>query len=313
MIKDVHSPHDRFFTATFKNKETAARFIEAYIPRQAVELLDLSQLEVDNTHFVDEALQQYRSDLLYQVPFKNGKPAYVYILFEHQSTPDASMPFRMLQYMVKVWEYTRLKHDTKRLLPILPLVMSQCTWPYSPALLDMMDLDEEDRKVFGPWVPDFNHLLLDLSTVDTEQIQGTVYGKIALHLLKSSQKGRIVEAYQRVEPLLKALLQQDNAMGFIETLLRYSAQVAEDVSTINELRELVVTTIDEAAGETLMTIAEQIEREVADKYEQQLAEMARKMAKQKQETEKEKELALQEKEVLLKQLRDAGIDPKTQH
>ncbi|MEO0443909.1 MAG: Rpn family recombination-promoting nuclease/putative transposase, partial [Pseudomonadota bacterium] len=82
MTKDIHSPHDRFFTSTFKNKETAARFLEAYLPQQALELMDVNQLEVDNTHFVDEALQQYRSDLLYQIPLKNGQPTYIYILFE---------------------------------------------------------------------------------------------------------------------------------------------------------------------------------------------------------------------------------------
>ena len=91
-------------------------------------------------------------------------------------------------------------------------------------------------------------------------------------------------------------------MGFIETLLRYSVQVAEDVSTVDELRKVVVESIDEATGEKLMTIAEQIEREVAAKYEQQLVEMAR-----------QKELAAKEKEALLKQLRDAGIEPKITH
>ncbi|MEO0444389.1 MAG: hypothetical protein AAFZ92_11750, partial [Pseudomonadota bacterium] len=88
-------------------------------------------------------------------------------------------------------------------------------------------------------------------------------------------------------------------------------------------RELVVNTIDEAAGDTLMTIAEQIEREVAEKYEQQLADMAKEKALANQEKElanqekalanQEKELANQEKEILLKQLRDAGIDPDIHH
>ncbi len=219
------------------------------------------------------------------------------------------MPFRMLQYMVKVWEYTCVKHKTKRLLPVLPLVMSQCTWPYSPSLLAMLDVSEADRQTLKPWIPDFSHMLLDLSAVDTEQIQGTVYGKIALHLLKSSQRGRIVDAYQRVEPLVKSLLQQENALGFIETLLRYSAQVAENPSTLNELRELVVHTLDEAAGDTLMTIAEQIEQQVAEKYERQLAQIA----KEKERATQEKERATQEKEVLLKQLRDAGITQNIRH
>ena len=121
MIKDLHSPHDRFFNHTFKNPSTAVSFVESYLPAKVLALMNVSKLKVDNTHFVDESLQEYRSDLLYQIPLKNGKPAYVYFLFEHQSTPDSTMPFRMLQYMVKIWEYTCAKHKTKRLLPILPI------------------------------------------------------------------------------------------------------------------------------------------------------------------------------------------------
>lgn len=314
--KEIHCPHDRLFTATFKNKEAAGRFLEAYLPSKVVELMDLSQLEVDNNHFVDQALQQYRSDLLYQVPLTNGKPAYIYMLFEHQSTPDPNMPFRLLQYMVKIWEYTREKHKNQGLMPILPLVLSQSSWPYSPLFSQMMDLNEADHETLAPWIPDFQHLLVDLSTLDMDELQGNVYGKIVLYLLKSSRRGEIVKAYQALAPLLQSLQQQDNALGFIETLLRYSVQVAEDVATVEELRKLVVNSIDQTAGETLMTLAERIEQEVAAKYQQQLAEMAKQTelaTKEKELVAREKELTLKREQTLLKQLRDAGIEPNIQH
>lgn len=305
MLEKVNSPHDRFFYAAFKNKETAVSFMEAYLPKPVADLMDLPALAVDNTRFVDKALQEHHSDLLYQVPLKNGETSYIYLLFEHQSTPDATMPFRLLRYILQVWEHLFKKHLTKRLLPVLPLVLSQSKWLYSPRLQDMLELDKESQAILSPWLPDFTHLLVDLSDMDAHSIKGNVFGKIVLHLLKSGREGLLPEVYTRLRPLLQALSRQDNAMELIEALLRYSAQVVEEVS-MEELRDLVVSNLSETAGERLMTIAEQIEQEVAEKYQQQITEIA----KEKEQALHEKEQALHEKEALLKQLREAGIEPK---
>ncbi|MEO5726864.1 MAG: Rpn family recombination-promoting nuclease/putative transposase, partial [Byssovorax sp.] len=43
------------------------------------------------------------------------------VLFEHQSTVDALMPFRLLQYMVLIWErHLQVHSEDKRLPPIVP-------------------------------------------------------------------------------------------------------------------------------------------------------------------------------------------------
>jgi len=168
-----------------------------------------------------------------------------------------------------------------------------------------MDLDAETKATLSPWMPDFSHVLVDLSKLDADDIKGNVYGKIALHLLKSGLKGKLGEAFTRLEPLLQTLSQQDNVMGLVEVLLRYSAQVAEDVS-LDELRDFVVKNLSETAGEKLMTIAEQIKQEVAEEYQHQVEAAL----SEKEQALHDKEQALQREKVLLDQLREAGIEPK---
>ena len=58
-------------------------------------LLDFATLAVYPGSFVDEELQHTHSDLLYAVRTRTGEGGLVYVLFEHQSSPDATMPFRL--------------------------------------------------------------------------------------------------------------------------------------------------------------------------------------------------------------------------
>jgi predicted transposase YdaD len=42
------------------------------------------------------------------------------LLFEHQSSPDAAMPFRLLRYVVRIWERWRRDHPATTTLPFVP-------------------------------------------------------------------------------------------------------------------------------------------------------------------------------------------------
>ena len=42
-----------------------------------------------------------------------GHEAYIYLLLEHQSTPDRLMPFRMLKYICNIIDQHLKTHDTK--------------------------------------------------------------------------------------------------------------------------------------------------------------------------------------------------------
>jgi Putative transposase, YhgA-like len=97
------NPHDALFHAAFSHRENAAAELRAVLPAELVARIDWSTLELTDGHYVDESLVSRQSDLLYTADL-GGSPVALYVLVEHQSTADALMAFRMLRYLVRIWD-----------------------------------------------------------------------------------------------------------------------------------------------------------------------------------------------------------------
>ena len=147
---------------------------------------------VDGT-FLDEELRESQSDLLYRVEHvETGQPMSLYLLFEHQSSPDRWMRFRLLKYCCRIWEADfRDAPEPSELRPILPVVFYQGSrgWSHSTEFADLFP--EAARS--WPWVPKFAHELLDQTTLEPEAVTGGVKGRIT-QLLMMVAFDRHVEA-----------------------------------------------------------------------------------------------------------------------
>lgn len=121
----IHNPHDLFFKETFGRVENARAFLGRYLPPRIAAKIDWATLKLEQSSFVDERLEPRSSDLLYSAHLC-GAPVLLYCLFEHQSTVDPDMPFRLLVYMVRIWEHW-LKQASRDQRPpcIIPLVLHQ--------------------------------------------------------------------------------------------------------------------------------------------------------------------------------------------
>jgi len=75
----------------------------AMLPKRVSDATDWSTLVLEPGSFVDENLSERQSDLLFRA-LLSGHDVRYYVLFEHQSEPDANMAFRLLRYMVRIWE-----------------------------------------------------------------------------------------------------------------------------------------------------------------------------------------------------------------
>ena len=64
--------------------------LQAYLPEPLSRQLNWATLTLLDGTFIDEALRESESDLLFEIEHAGGpEPLLVYILFEHQSSPDA--------------------------------------------------------------------------------------------------------------------------------------------------------------------------------------------------------------------------------
>ncbi len=186
MAEEIDHPHDRLFRAVYSNATEAASLLQAAVPQDLRENVDWNSLRLAEGTFVDDALRHSESDLLFDASYGKGKERIqLYMLLEHQSTPDIWMPFRLLKYCCRIWD-ADLRDDPRRteLRPVVPLVFYQGSrgWSHST---EFADLFPEAFRIC-PWVPRFEHVLLDQTEMYPSDVTGTAMGRIAQLLMMAA-------------------------------------------------------------------------------------------------------------------------------
>ena len=264
---DIHQPHDRLFRAVFSDPGEAVSLLQTALPDTLRHSFDWTTLTLVDGTFVDEDLQGSQSDLLYQVEHtESGQSVSMYMLFEHQSSPDPWMRFRLLRYSCRIWEAER-RDDPQRseLRPIVPVVFYQGArgWNHSTEFADMFP--EAVRSL--PWVPRFTHELLDQTSLEPEAVTGNVKGRIA-QLLMMVAFGRHVEAALDWAARWTLLLHQsEGGVDEFRRFIAYLANVQDDGSVIETFGEALERHGLDLKGE-IMTYAEQLLAEGEAKGEQ---------------------------------------------
>ncbi len=202
---EIPQPHDGLVRSTFGQMQLAAAFFRNHLPEAVAEALDWDAMRLVNASFVSESLRQTESDLLYQIPWKESSGAsetnpedrpslFIYILFEHQSTPDKKMPWRLLKSTVRIWERFETDHpNAPGLPPIIPFVLANAAgeWKLSRQFHDQIQWPEspELRALLKGCVPNFEHMLFDLAKTPLGALHGGPVMRLTLGLLKFSRQG----------------------------------------------------------------------------------------------------------------------------
>ena len=181
MAGEVSKPHDHLFRSVFgeDNETEAASLLQAYLPESVSRALLWSSLKWQSASFIDERLRDSESDLLYAIRRKDGGAvAWLYVLLEHQSTPDRWLRLRLLKYSIRIWERDRRRHpQEERLRPILPLVLYQGehSWRHAREFSELF----ADEVRGWPGVPRYAHVLIDQTQVGPDELRGELRGRIA--------------------------------------------------------------------------------------------------------------------------------------
>ena len=198
-------PHNGFFIEVFSDLNRAKDFFLEHLPAKVAKRVDWKSLRLLPSTFVKANLQDVRSDLLFSIELKGTrKKVLLYLLFEHQSTVDASMPLRLLAYMVEIW---RTCDPSQPLPPVLPFVLHQGpkTWHVSRQFIDMFKLSPSVLQDLSPYLPKFEHGLLDLSTAFPDRQVQADEVKLVLQLMKLiRQKNKVTELLQWIASQVEA-------------------------------------------------------------------------------------------------------------
>ena len=167
----VHHFPDRSMRRLLQDPDYVRYLVEIIAP-DLVEYLDFGRGSQQNRTFISAGLRERESDVLLCVPFRDpseGEEVLIYLLIEHQSSTDPAMGYRMLSYIVKIWEDQCREWPSgpgrrRRLSPILPIVFytGDQRWSSPVSVTTVMDIP----KVLERFVPRFDTLFLDVKTAD---------------------------------------------------------------------------------------------------------------------------------------------------
>lgn len=116
------------------------------VGRDLANRLDFSRLERVNRTFIPDNLREQESDVVYVVPFRGEGvgEVWVYVLIEHQSTASQVMGFRVLFYMVQIWDAQRREWEDKK--------VPQSQWRFRPPCASLSHCVVHRQRSLG--VPD---------------------------------------------------------------------------------------------------------------------------------------------------------------
>ncbi|WPX08790.1 Rpn family recombination-promoting nuclease/putative transposase [Anaerocellum danielii] len=124
----AHNINDLEYKYIFSNKSIFIRLLKRLDEIGIFRNLTEDQLEKIDKSYVLPDFSQQESDLLYKVNLKE-KEIIFYILFEHQSSVDHSMPLRFLFYItdiyrdyIKDFDKAQIKRKGFKLPAVVPIV-----------------------------------------------------------------------------------------------------------------------------------------------------------------------------------------------
>ena len=217
--------NDGFFKAIFSQPEHATAFFKSHLPPAIAARINWPTLTVLPGSFVKSSLQQVHSDLLFSVLI-GDRETLLYLLFEHQSTPDAAMPLRLLGYVSEIL-IQHHKTNGLPLPPVLPFVFHQGpeTWNISTAFEDLFALPDDLSADLLPFLPKFHHALLDLTHFDPTVDEDDVRLRVVLQLMKLARERQLLRFFQWLAETMVVQLPEN----FLGHLLLYALHADSDL------------------------------------------------------------------------------------
>ena len=260
-------PHDHFVKWVFTRPEAAAVELRQVLPPEVSARLDWPTLHVRPGSYIDPKLTARHSDILYAVRLRDDQPreALIYVLLEHQSSADRLMAWRLLRYVVRVWDgYVRDQTGPVVTLPlIIPIVLYQGPdgWTEPTRFSDLLDIPDDLRSAVGsPVELHFSVDELTDSVLADEHARDGVLAlvEVARTLLRLAVN-RDEITRERVAPLAPLFETVMTALGIddVQALWTYVISAFEPDSPLRgilvdaasqELQSMYATIYDEAIG-----------------------------------------------------------------
>jgi len=251
----VHA-HDKFVRTVMAEPRVAREFFTLHLPMEIRQVTDLWNLQLQPRSHIDDMRNESTVDILYKTTIA-GHEAYLYLLLEHQSTPDELMAFRMLKYTCDIIAQ-HLKTTKKKTIPLIyPMVIYHAdrSYPYGTDIKDIVDAPRElvERYFLKPFQ------LIDLGQIEDKELKKQSWAGVMGFALKHIFARDIMPYLRDIAELLHNI---DGSGGrdYVAIVLQYVLERGE-LKDKQAFFELINAKISPEVGETIMSLAEQLKAE----------------------------------------------------
>lgn len=254
--------HDALARSVFGRPEAAAIVLRRVLPTSLLDALDLATLRSIPTATTRPSFGNRCSDLLFDVDLRGRRALPVRVAFEHQSGPDALMPWRSLVYTGEQWgAYVNAQTHPPRTLPfVLPVLLLQPPAHDTPRRLsDILALPADLRESFGRpfeanlYVDDLSGSVLDDPVAEPGMRALVEVTRILLYSYRNDDPGT-VQRLLTLGPLFDDILGHFGPPE-VEELLTY---VVEVFGARSPVHAIILESFERTTKAMYVTIAEDL-------------------------------------------------------
>jgi predicted transposase YdaD len=258
-------PHDALFKSAFEAPANAAALLRELLPAAVRDAVAWDSLRAETASFVDPALRDHHSDLVFSARLRSGEPALLYLLLEHQSTSDPAMPLRMLAYQLRIWDRFRRAPASTWLPPIVAVLVSHVAggWTAARTFEAMFDPGVLAIPGLAALVPRYAMIVEDLAHLSNEQLQArtlAAFQKVALWLLRDARDpARLLGNFAAWVAAITEATHATNGAAAFTALITYLFRVVDPVHS--DALRAKLGQLEPHAQEVAMSIADQLHDE----------------------------------------------------
>jgi hypothetical protein len=255
--------HDEFFKYTFSQTSQAVSFFASVLSPKLVELFDWSSLRLADNESVDTKLGRRQTDLRYVVNAAHtGKPVWVNVILEHQSTPDEHMGWRLLEYQFRLFEqHFAVEPKPKTVPPVLLVVLYHGAerWTQPLRWRDLYQGDQGLHTAIQDNLLDFGYQLVDMCRTPEQDLQQvSPLMQATLGLFRQVFKGGLWEHLASSAQVLRRVY-DELGIGPIRAMVEYAGYNEQDPPP-PRFMAVIGNVVGPTNAEQLMSWAEKLEK-----------------------------------------------------
>jgi predicted transposase YdaD len=275
----VDNHHDKLTRRLLSNITTAREILEAYLPAEVKELIDLDYLERQPDSFVDAQHRFLEVDILFKTRNKiTGEDFHIWLLIEQQRQPDVWLPLRLFCYLGIIWDHVRKASNTRaksaKIPFIYPLVISNASTPYKHSLTLRDLIEPEAAKPLFDKLFNTPTQLIDLAAIPDEKLRAQLQGQVQAQALLLSLKhvfDKNLEEY--LDTVLLTLYQSLDQQGYRDEVadLLYYLYTEGNLSDSSRFWSYLHRKFSNEVEEKIMTLGQQAEQRAEQRALQETA------------------------------------------